>query len=135
MDAWPYSSSWLPLAWGASAHALALHAPRARTAAPIDTAIAYVALERADAVAALRGRPWRLVSRLRVPAGPHNVAASRDGGFVAVSSPPAEAVTIIDARRARVRARVRVAGRPHDVDFSPDGRFLWVTAERAVDSP
>jgi DNA-binding beta-propeller fold protein YncE len=93
--------------------------------------IAYVALERAGAVEVLRGRPWRLVRRLRVPAGPHNVAASPDGRFVVVSSPPANAVTIIDARAARVRTRVRVAGRPHDVDFSADGRFLWVTAERS----
>jgi DNA-binding beta-propeller fold protein YncE len=80
-------------------------------------------------VAVLRGRPWRRVSQLRVPSGPHNVAASSDGRFVAVSSPTADAVTIIDARTARVRARVRVAGRPHDVDFSADGRFVWVTAE------
>jgi hypothetical protein len=40
--------------------------------------IAYVALERSDGVAVLRGRPWQVASRLRVPTGPHNVAASSD---------------------------------------------------------
>jgi hypothetical protein len=74
-------------------------APIARPAATND-AIAFVALERVGAVAVLRGRPWRLVRRLTVPAGPHKVAASADGRFVAVSSPPAGAVTIIDVRNA-----------------------------------
>jgi hypothetical protein len=91
-------------------HAAASQARGARPAATTNSS-AFVALEREAAVAVLRGRPWRLASRLRVPAGPHNVAASPDGRFVAVSSPPADAVTIIDARRTRVRTRVRVAGR------------------------
>ena len=115
---------------GITAHTAGSRAANARPAAAASY-IAYVALERAGQVAVLRDRPWRLASRLRVSAGPHNVAASPDGRYVAVSSPPADVVTIIDARQMRVRARVRVAGRPHDVDFSGDGRLLWVTAERA----
>jgi DNA-binding beta-propeller fold protein YncE len=90
---------------------------------------AFVALEDGDAVGVLGGPPWRLLRRIAVPRGPHNVAASPDGRYVAVSSPPAGRVTLIRTRTATVVARAVVAGRPHDVAFTPDGHRLWVTAE------
>jgi len=92
---------------------------------------AVVALERAGAVALLRGPPWRVARRLPVPAGPHNVAVSRDGRWAAVSSPPADRVTLLDVERARVVARAPVAGGPHDVSFMRDGGAVWVSAERS----
>jgi DNA-binding beta-propeller fold protein YncE len=88
-----------------------------------------VAVEAANAVAVLRGRPLRVVARRRVATGPHNVAASLTRRLFAVTSPPADRVTLIDAR-GRVRAVVRVAGSPHDVRFTRDGRRLWIAAER-----
>jgi DNA-binding beta-propeller fold protein YncE len=99
------------------------------TPAPRFTAL--VALEKANAAAVLRGPPWRLVRRLPLPTGPHNVAASADGRWMAVTSPPADRVTLVDVRRSRVVARPAVAGSPHDVSFARNGHALWVTAERA----
>ena len=90
---------------------------------------AFVALERANAVAVLEGPPWRRARRLRVALGPHNVDASPRRDLVAVTSPPANAVTILGAR-GRVRTRARVSGAPHDSVFTADGRHLWVTAEQ-----
>ncbi len=39
---------------------------------------AFVAVETADAIAVLRGPPWRAVGRLAAPPGPHNATASPD---------------------------------------------------------
>ena len=94
--------------------------------------VAVVALEDAGQVAVLRGPPWRVARRARVPAGPHNVVASPDGEFVAVTSPPAGAVTLIRARSGAVVRTIRVAGGPHDAAFSANGRTLWIAAERAA---
>jgi DNA-binding beta-propeller fold protein YncE len=87
----------------------------------------FVALERANRVAVVVGPPWHVVRRVRVPAGPHNLIASRSGDY----SPPAGAVSILDARSGRLLRSVTVGGYPHDAVFGASGRTLWVTAERA----
>jgi hypothetical protein len=90
---------------------------------------AFVALEGEDAVAVVAGPPWRVIRRVSVPAGPHNVVASRDGRHVAVTSPPGEATTLLRAPGGRVTAEVPIPGGPHDADFNPVGTRLWVAAE------
>lgn len=86
-----------------------------------------VALERANRVAILTSTPrWRVLRRVRVPAGPHNLTASRALGVAAVTSPPAGRVTILDAS-GRVVASASVPGYPHDAVFAPSR--LWVAAE------
>lgn len=94
-------------------------------------AVAAVALEDAAQVAILRGPPWRVASRVAVPAGPHNVAANPDGTLFAVTGPPSGAVTLLRTSGAEVRT-VEIAGSPHDVVFGADGRTLWITAEQAA---
>lgn len=90
-----------------------------------------VALERDGQVAVLGARPrWRVVRRVAVPAGPHNLAASAGLGLAAVTSPPADRVTVMNAS-GRIVARARVAGAPHAVAFVPGAAVLWVSAERA----
>lgn len=92
---------------------------------------AIVALEGSDRVAVLAAGPrWRVVRRLRVPDGPHNVAASRALGLAAVTSPPAGRVTLMD-RRGVVVARARVAGSPHAAAFVPGRSVVWIAAETA----
>jgi DNA-binding beta-propeller fold protein YncE len=89
---------------------------------------AFVALEDEGRVAVLEGPPWRVVHRIRVPSGPHNVTADPAGRYVAVSSPPTGQVTILDAR-GRVIASPSAGAGSHDVAFSPSGGKLWVSAE------
>jgi DNA-binding beta-propeller fold protein YncE len=88
---------------------------------------AFVAIEDEDLVVILEGPPWRLVRRVGVPSGPHNITADPMGRWVAVSSPPAGRVTILDSR-GRVTARAPAGSGPHDIAFTPRGS-LWVSAE------
>lgn len=89
---------------------------------------AFVAIEDEDRVAVLEGPPWRVVERVPVPGGPHNVAADPAGRYVAVSSPPTGEVTIFDSR-GRVTARASAGPGAHDVAFIPGGGRLWVSVE------
>jgi DNA-binding beta-propeller fold protein YncE len=115
----------------AAAAARALNADLPRRASARSFAV-FVALERANRVAVVKGPPWHVVRRIRVPAGPHNLIASPNDAYIAVTSPPAEAVSILDARSGRLIRSVRVGGYPHDVVFGAASRTLWVTAERAA---
>jgi hypothetical protein len=92
----------------------------------------FVALEQANRVAVVQGPPWHVLRRVRVPSGPHNLVASRNGNYIAVTSPPAGAVSIFDARSGRLLRSVRVSGYPHDAVFGATSRTVWVTAERAA---
>ncbi len=67
-----------------------------------------------------------VIARIRVPPGPHNVAATGDR-WVMVTSPPAGAVTLVDARSLRVVKIFRGFGYPHDVEI--DGGRAYVTDE------
>jgi DNA-binding beta-propeller fold protein YncE len=88
---------------------------------------AFVALESEDRLAIVEGPPWRLVRKVPLPSGPHNVAADPAGRHAAVSSPPAGRVTILDSR-GMVTARAAAGRGAHDVDFASPSR-LWVSAE------
>lgn len=104
--------------------------PTPRTAGPPNARV-LVAVEGDNRLAVLDDPPrWRVVRRIRVPAGPHNIAASSSLGLAAVTSPPADRVTVFDAA-ARVVARARVSGAPHDAAFVARRRVLWVSAENA----
>jgi len=93
---------------------------------------AFVAIEDEARVAVLEGPPWRLVHRVRVPSGPHNVAADPAGRYVAVSSPPNGQVAILDLD-GRVVANASAGTGAHDVEFSRGGRRLWVSAEDSAE--
>ncbi|MBD0347855.1 MAG: YncE family protein [Thermoleophilia bacterium] len=94
---------------------------------------AFVAAEDDNQLVAVdieRGRVARIVARLRVPRGPHNVAAARASRSVLVTSPPAGRVTLVDAYTANARATFRGLRYPHDVEFHPRGRYAYVTEEQ-----
>ena len=95
------------------------------------TELVLVAAEDDDRLVALLPETGRVVARLRVPDGPHNVAVARDLRTVAVTSPPAGRLTLVDAFRPRVVAVLAGFAYPHDVEFSPDGRWAYVTEEHA----
>lgn len=93
--------------------------------------VAYVSAEGEDRLVAVQPITGQILARLRVPDGPHNVAASSDRHWVLVTSPPAGAVTIVDARTLRVVRTLRGLSGPHDVEVARDGRYAYVTEERA----
>jgi DNA-binding beta-propeller fold protein YncE len=66
-----------------------------------------------------------VLKRLRMPAGPENVAVCGNTAFVV--SPRARAVTLIDAVRLKVRRVLRGFGAPHIVACSPNGGYAYVT--------
>ncbi|MGI8623042.1 MAG: YncE family protein [Solirubrobacteraceae bacterium] len=90
-----------------------------------------VALEGANEVAVLSAGPrWRVMRRVRVAAGPHNLTASRALGLVAETCPPADRVTVLGVA-GRVVAAARVSGAPHDAAFVAGRHILWISAEAA----
>lgn len=91
--------------------------------------VVVVSLERADQVAFVDLARGRVLRRVAVAFGPHNLDASSDGRVVAVTSPPSGRVTILDGRRLRVLRVVSGLRSPHDVKLSPDGRTAYVVEE------
>lgn len=109
---------------------VALAAAAAAAASPQGgTLVAFVSDEHAHELIAVEPMSGKIVRRIAVPRGPHNVAASPDGRWVLVTSPPAGMVTIVDARTYDVVARFRAFNRPHDVEVAPDSRYAYVTEE------
>ena len=90
--------------------------------------LAYVSAEDDDRLAVVDLRSRRVLRRIPVADGPHNVAASWDGRFVLVTSPPAGRVTLVSGRSLRVLKVFSGLGYPHDVELG--GRHAYVTDER-----
>lgn len=91
--------------------------------------IAFLSAEADDRLVAVEAVSGRLLRRLQVADGPHNVAATPDGRLVLVTSPPADTVTLVDGRAFRVLHVFSGLGRPHDVEIGPGGRRAYVTEE------
>lgn len=98
-------------------------------AAPAQRSLAYVAAEGEDRVVVVDVGRGRVLARIAVPAGPHNLTATADGRIVVVTNQPAGRITIIDGRRFRVLRTIGGFLSPHDVKLSPDGRTAYVTDE------
>lgn len=96
---------------------------------PAQRSLAYVAVEGEARVVVVDVGRGRVLARIPVPAGPHNLAATGDGRIVAVTSPPAGRVTILDGRSFRVLRTIGGFRSPHDVKLSPDGRTAYVVDE------
>jgi DNA-binding beta-propeller fold protein YncE len=94
--------------------------------------VAFVAAEDDDQLVAVELRTARVLRRIHIASGPHNVAAAGTLGPVLVTSPPANRVTLVDVRRLRVAHVFELSGSPHDVEVSPDVRHAYVTLERAA---
>jgi len=90
------------------------------------TAVVFVSAERASQLVGVDPATGRVLARIRVPTGPHNVASYRER-YVLVTSPPAGAVTLVDAFTRRVVRTWRGFGYPHDVEIAGD--FAYVTDE------
>lgn len=91
--------------------------------------LAVVSLEGEGRVAFVDLAGGRVLRRLAVAPGPHNLDATGDGRIVAVTSQPSGRVTILDGRRLRVLRVIPGLGSPHDVKLSPDGRTAYVVEE------
>lgn len=111
--------------------ALALLAASGGAAAPAGglRRLVVVSLEGEGRLAFVDLARGRVLRRLAVAPGPHNLDATGDGRIVAVTSPPSGRVTIVDGRRLRVLRVVSGFGSPHDVKLSPDGRTAYVVEE------
>jgi DNA-binding beta-propeller fold protein YncE len=107
--------------------ALAGGAPAGAPAAERPPLLAFTAAEREGMLVVVDVGRRRIVRRLPVGSGPHNVTASRDGRLVLVTSPPAGRVTLVDGRAVRRLAEFRGLAYPHDVKVHPGGRFAYVT--------
>jgi len=90
------------------------------------TPAAFVSVERASLLVGVDLTAGRVIARIRVPAGPHNVT-SYSARYVLVTSPPAGAVTLVDAFSRRIVKVWRGFGSPHDIEV--DGDYAYVTDE------
>lgn len=90
---------------------------------------AFVTAEDDDAVVAVELASGRIIRRIPVADGPHNVAVSWNGRFVVATSPPAGRVTLISGWSLRVLHVFDGFGSPHDVELSTNGRYAYVTDE------
>jgi len=90
--------------------------------------VAFVSAEDDDQLVAVDLTSSRVVGRIRVPDGPHNVAAA-GGRWVLVTSPPAGAVTLVDGFSRKVVKVFRGFGYPHDVEFDAESGRAYVTDE------
>lgn len=107
--------------------ALALGAGGASAKSEGGTPAVFVSAERASLLVGVDLVMGRVIARIRVPAGPHNVT-SYSARYVLVTSPPAGAVTLVDAFTRRILKVWRGFGYPHDVEV--DGGHAYVTDER-----
>ena len=114
---------------GLIAGALVLALAGSSSAASPARTLAYAAVEGEDVVAVVDVGRGRVLARIVVPAGPHNLTASADGRVVVVTSPPAGRITVIDGRRLRATRTIGGFSSPHDVKLSPDGRTAYVVDE------
>ncbi len=90
------------------------------------TPVAFVSVEHASLLVGVDLATGRVIARIRVPAGPHNVT-SYSARYVLVTSPPAGAVTLVDAFSRRIIKTWRGFGSPHDVEV--EGGYAYVTDE------
>ena len=90
------------------------------------TPAVFVSAERASLLVGVDLITGRVIARIRVPAGPHNVT-SYSARYVLVTSPPAGSVTLVDAFSRRVLEVWRGFGSPHDIEV--DGDYAYVTDE------
>ncbi len=90
------------------------------------TPAAFVSAERASLLVGVNLTTGRVIARIRVPTGPHNVT-SYAARFVLVTSPPSGAVTLVDAFSRRIVKVWRGFGSPHDVEV--EGGYAYVTDE------
>jgi YVTN family beta-propeller protein len=87
---------------------------------------AYIGLFKEDAVAVLDTGTNSVISKIAVPAGPHGLVATPDGGKVYVSSDGATTVSVIDTSTDSVMHTVEVGKAPHGVTLTPDGKLALV---------
>jgi YVTN family beta-propeller protein len=92
-------------------------------------ATAFVTAEDDDVVVAVELASGRIIRRIPVADGPHNIAVSWNGRFVVATSPPARRVTLISGWSLRVLHVFDGFGSPHDVELSDSGRYAYVTDE------
>lgn len=90
------------------------------------TPAVFVSAESASLLVGVDLATGRVIARIRVPSGPHNVASYR-ARYLLVTSPPAGAVTLVDAFSRRVLKVWRGFASPHDVEV--EGRYAYVTDE------
>lgn len=107
--------------------ALALGAGGASAKSEGGTPSVFVSAERASLLVGVDLVMGRVIARIRVPTGPHNVT-SYSARYVLVTSPPTGAVTLVDAFTRRILKVWRGFGYPHDVEV--DGGHAYVTDER-----
>lgn len=91
------------------------------------TPVAFVAAEDDDRLVAVDLTTRRMLARIRVPDGPHNVTGAGGARWILVTSPPAGTVTLVDAFSRKVVKVWRGFGSPHDVEV--DGDRAYVTDE------
>jgi DNA-binding beta-propeller fold protein YncE len=91
--------------------------------------VAFVAVETTSQVVAVDLTTKRVVDRIAVPAGPHNVATTGDLRYLLVTSPPSKSVTLLDSFTGRIVQTFGGFGRPLDV--AVQGRHAFVTDGRS----
>ena len=96
---------------------------------PPPSTLLFAASEADGALYVFRNLDVDPIAMIPTVPGPHNLALSPDGRWVAVSSPSAGEVSIIDSRALVEVARLTIGQRPHDVLFSRDATLLYVSRD------
>ena len=100
--------------------------PSATTLAAGPRPKAYVGLFKDNAVAVFDTATNAVLSKIAVPAGPHGMVMTNDGGRVFVSSDGATVVSVIDTATDRIVDTIDVGGTPHGLALTPDGQTVLV---------
>lgn len=75
------------------------------------------------------GAVLKKVATIPVGKGPHNLALSPDGRWVAVDNRRSDEVSMIDTMMLTEVIRLKTGRQPHDMVFSPDSSILYVGHE------
>lgn len=91
----------------------------------------FVTSEATNTVGVYRGIGADLVraAQIRVGKGPHNLAISPDGKWVAVDNRRSDEVSILDTAMLSERIRIKTGKQPHDLVFSADSLLLYMGHE------
>jgi YVTN family beta-propeller protein len=101
------------------------------TAAEKQEVVLFVTSEATNTVGVYRGSGADLtkVATIPVGTGPHNLALSGSGKWVAVDNRRSDEVSMIDTTTLQEVIRLKTGRQPHDMVFSPDSSILYIGHE------
>lgn len=93
--------------------------------------VVFVTSEATNTVGVYRGigADLQKVATIPVGKGPHNLALSPNGNWVAIDNRRSDEVSMIDTSTLQEVIRLKTGRQPHDMVFSPDSSILYIGHE------